>query len=80
MSDSTPQQQGCAVINMVLPFVIVAGGCVGWSVGRPHGIGFGVAGAGAGVVLSFPALGVVLALILGLAAVWDRITRGRWPE
>jgi hypothetical protein len=79
MSDGTTplQQTGCSVVYLLTPGFMVAGGLVGWTIGRPYGLIPGVLGAVAGVVLWIPALGLTLLAVLGVVAAWERVTRSR---
>jgi len=76
-----PPQQGCGVVNLLLPLFVVGGAVAGWAVGRPYGVAAGVGGAVVGLVLGVPALGLVLLAILGViaAAQWCGLV-GRDPR
>ena len=82
MSDgtTTPQQVGCSVTSLLLHVAVCAGAYLGWRVGRPHGLGFGLLGGALGFVLAVPAFGILLLPVLGLACLVERITTGRWPD
>ncbi len=74
-----PQQQGCGAVNLLVLPAMVAGAVGGWVVGRPFGVAVGVLGVPAGAVLAIPALGLLLAAVVGPVFLWERLTRRNSP-
>lgn len=74
-----PQQTGCSLPNLLLPFFLIGGPVLGWSLARPFGWWWGLLGSGAGLVLVVPAIGLTIAAVVGIVMATERLT-GRRAE
>lgn len=59
---------GCTLPALIVPLFLVAGGALGWTVGRPFGVAVGVLGGLVGAALGVPASALLGAAVAG--ALW----------
>ena len=74
-----PQQTGCSLPNLLLPFFLIGGPVFGWSLARPFGWWWGLLGSGVGLLLVVPAIGLTIAAVVGIVMATERLT-GRRAE